>query len=75
MLSDNDIESEPWLMISMSLLYSVMMNIEKSEFWYGKLKERLAGAKGSEKREIQVGIAYLDIALPHRGQREHTRNY
>ena len=67
MLSDNDIESEPWLMISMSLLYSVMMNIEKSEFWYGKLKERLAGAKGSEKREIQVGIAYLDIALPHRG--------
>ena len=67
MLSDKDIESEPWLMISMSLLYSVMMNIEKSEFWYGRLKERLAGAKGSEKREIQVGLAYLDIALPHRG--------
>lgn len=67
MLSDKDIESEPWLMISMSLLYSVMMNIEKSEFWYGRLKERLADAKGSEKREIQVGLAYLDIALPHRG--------
>lgn len=66
-LSDKDIESEPWLMISMSLLYSVMMNIEKSEFWYGRLKERLAGAKGSEKREIEVGLAYLDIALPHRG--------
>ena len=67
MLSDKDIESEPWLMISMSLLYSVMMNVEKSEFWYGKLEERLAGAKGSEKREIQVGLAYLDIALPHKG--------
>ena len=67
MLSDKDIESEPWLMISMSLLYSVMLNIEKSEFWYGKLKERLAAAKGSEKREIQVGLAYLDIALPHKG--------
>ncbi|MGN0669147.1 MAG: LuxR C-terminal-related transcriptional regulator, partial [Oscillospiraceae bacterium] len=67
MLSEHDIESEPWLMISMSLLYSVLMNIEKSEFWYGRLKERLAGAKGSEKREIQVGLAYLDIALPHRG--------
>lgn len=67
MLSDKDIESEPWLMISMSLLYSVMLNIEKSEFWYGKLKERLADAKGSEKREIQVGLAYLDIALPHKG--------
>lgn len=67
MLSDKDIESEPWLMISMSLLYSVLMNIEKSEFWYGRLKERLAEAKGSEKREIQVGLAYLDIALPHRG--------
>ena len=67
MLSEKDIENEPWLMISMSLLYSVMLNIEKSEFWYGRLKERLADAKGSEKREIQVGLAYLDIALPHRG--------
>ncbi len=67
MLSDKDIESETWLMISMSLLYSVMLNIEKSEFWYGRLKERLASAKGSEKREIQVGLAYLDIALPHKG--------
>ena len=67
MLSDKDIESEPWLMISMSLLYSVMLNVEKSELWYGKLKARLAGAKGSEKREIQVGLAYLDIALPHKG--------
>lgn len=67
LLSEKDIESDPWLMISMSLLYSVMMNVEKSEFWYGRLKERLAGAKGLEKREISVGLAYLDIALPHKG--------
>lgn len=67
MLSDKDIESEPCLIISMSMLYSEMMNIEKSEFWYGKLKERLSSAKGSEKRDIMLGLVYLDIALPHRG--------
>ena len=67
MLSEKDIESEPCLIMSMSMLYSEMMNIEESEFWYGRLKDRLSTAKGSEKRDIMLWLAYLDIALPHRG--------
>lgn len=66
-LSDSEIESESCLIAAMSLLYSAVLNIERSEYWYGRLKERLKTAGGLEKRKIIVETAYLDLALPHRG--------
>ncbi|MGN0678273.1 MAG: hypothetical protein ACI4JS_01280, partial [Oscillospiraceae bacterium] len=67
MLRDEDIESEYCLMSSMSLLYSMLMNVEKSDYWYDRLKARLTGAKGSEKREILARIAFLDVSRMHTG--------
>lgn len=67
MLSDEDIESEYCLMSSMSLLYSMLLNVEKSDYWYSKLKTRLNGAKGAEKREILARIAFLDVSRVHTG--------
>ena len=67
MLSNEDIESECCLISSMSLLYSMLMNVEKSEYWYERLKARLDGARGAEKREILSRIAFLDVSLAHRG--------
>jgi len=67
MLPDEEIEKEICLMSSISFLYSMMMNVEKSEYWYDRLKEKAETAKGSEKREILSRIAYLNLALPHRG--------
>lgn len=69
-LSVEDVQSEPVLMTAMSVLYSVLMNTEKSEYWYSRLKEYAAEAKGDDRNEVDIHLAYLDIVLPHRGSRE-----
>lgn len=69
MLSDEDICSSVYLMSAMSLLYSMLMNFEKSDYWYSKLKEFRDHAKGNKQREATRQLAYLDISLPHLGSR------
>ncbi len=66
-LDEHDIEKNVVLMAAMSMLYSCMMEEEKSEYWYGKLKEYSQNAVGAERREALVRLVYLDIGLPHRG--------
>lgn len=66
-LEEDDIASSPTLMFAMSMLYSVQMNPEKSEFWYERLKDHASNALGDDKREANGFLLYLDIALPHRG--------
>ncbi len=66
-LDEADIEKSVVLMTGMSMLYSCMMDEEKSEYWYGKLKEYSQKAVGAEKREAISRLIYLDIGLPHRG--------
>ena len=72
-LSDEDIQREPVLMTAMSVLYSVLMNAEKSEYWYARLREYAANAKGDDRSEANAQIAYLDIVLPHRGSKDLVR--
>ena len=66
-LDEKEAETSPILMSTMSMLYSVMMNPEKSEYWYDKLKAYAASVKGGERREADEQLLYLDIGLPHRG--------
>lgn len=66
-LDESEIETNPLLMSVMSMLYSVMMNTEKSEYWYAKLKNFAATVKGGQRREADEQLLYLDIGLPHRG--------
>jgi len=68
-LDEQEIESSPVLMAGMSMLYSMLMEEEKSEYWYQKLAAFGKKAKGGVLREAQSQLAYLDIALPHRGSR------
>ena len=72
-ISDEDIQREPVLMTAMSVLYSVLMNAEKSEYWYARLREYAARAKGNDRSEANSQIAYLDIVLPHRGSKDLAR--
>ena len=44
-----------------------MMQEKESEYWYRKLEKFASTAKGGQKREAVSRLAYLDIALPHRG--------
>lgn len=62
-----EIEKEPTLMAAESVLYSVLMNTEKSEYWYSRLKQYAGSAKGTARNEAVGEIAYLDVVLPHRG--------
>ncbi|RKJ52536.1 hypothetical protein D7Y09_12195 [bacterium 1XD42-1] len=68
-LEEQEIETSPVLMAGMSMLYSMLMDEEKSEYWYEKLTAFAKKAKGGTLREAQSRLAYLDIALPHRGSR------
>lgn len=48
----------------------MLMDPEKSEFWYEKLAEFAKTATGGAKREAKSRLCYLDIGLPHRGSRD-----
>lgn len=68
-LDEEDIENTPNLMSAMALLYSILMNPEKSEYWYNKLEDYAKKATGGEKREIEALLLNLDLSLPHRGSK------
>ncbi len=69
-MDEREIADSPVLMAGMSMLCSMLMDGEKSEYWYEKLKAFAAGAKGGVRREAQSRLSYLDIGLPHRGSRD-----
>lgn len=67
MLSDEDIRSNAYLMSAMSMLYSMLLDFDKSEYWYNELKAYKNRTTGSKQREAICLIAYLDVGLPSRG--------
>ncbi|MCQ2524059.1 MAG: LuxR C-terminal-related transcriptional regulator [Lachnospiraceae bacterium] len=78
MLPEEEVENDPILMSALSMLYSVLMQEDKSEYWYAKLKNYSEKTTGGEKREALRRLAYLNIALPHRGSAavaDLMRNY
>lgn len=66
-LTEAEIAQSAVLMAGMSMMYSLLMQEEESEYWYGKLKSYAEMSKGGQKREALSWLVYLDIALPHRG--------
>lgn len=73
-LPEKKIKESPMLMAGMSMLYSMLMQTDKSEYWYQQLEmfEKSAD-KGSEEKKIAIErLAYLDIGLPHRGTKGIT---
>ncbi len=66
-MEERELEESPVLMAGMSMLYSLMMQEKESEYWYRKLEKFASTANGGQKREAVSRLAYLDIALPHRG--------
>lgn len=65
-LSDKEIESSIYLMRGMSMLCSLLMDTEKSEYWYNRLAGKIDDYRGVQKKEAEITLAYLDISLPHR---------
>ena len=68
-LPDEEIKDTPSLMAGMSMLCDLLLLPEESEEWYDSLTEFAQDKRRarSQRREAESLIAYLDIALPHRG--------
>ena len=66
-LPEQIIEESPALMAGMSLLHSMLMNIEESERWYQALEQYADTHTGGQRMEARSRLIYLKIALPHRG--------
>lgn len=67
MLPEETIATSPVLMAGMSMLQSMLLNIEESERWYKKLEEFAQSSGGSARQEARNRLLYLDLSLPHRG--------
>lgn len=65
-LPEEIIEDSLELLSGMSMLSSMLLNIDESERWYEKLKEKEKELHGSRKKTARGWLAYLDIGLPHR---------
>lgn len=68
-MTEEQLETSPILMSGISMLYSLLMQPEKSEYWYNKLQyfEKNVASNSNDKREARRRLIYLDITLPHRG--------
>ena len=66
-LSDEKIRTSPELMMGMSMLQSLLLNIEESEHWYQDLEQYAKEHAGRERRRARSKLLYLEIGLPHRG--------
>ncbi|MBR1629980.1 MAG: hypothetical protein IJ679_12070 [Lachnospiraceae bacterium] len=68
-LPEEEIKNSPILMAGMSMLCDLLLMAEKSEEWYGALLafEQDARNRWERRREARSRLAYLDLALPHRG--------
>ena len=66
-LSDEKIRTSPELMMGMSMLQSLLLDIEESEHWYQELEKYAKEHSGRERRRARSELLYLEIGLPHRG--------
>ena len=69
-LPEEKICKSPELMCGMSMLQSLLLNIEESERWYEELKKYAKEHTGGEKRLARSRLLYLEIGLPHRGSED-----
>ena len=66
-LPEELISGSPVLMAGISLLQSMLMNIEESNRWYHQLEKFAEEHSGQMKKEALSRLFYLKISLPHTG--------
>lgn len=66
-LPDETVRGSLELMAAMSMLQSIIMNEEESEYWYHELEEFMKRQTGAMREEARMRLLFLDIGLPHRG--------
>lgn len=66
-LPEERIRTSPELMAGMSMLQSLLLDVEESERWYEELETYAREHTGSQRRTARAELLYLEIGLPHRG--------
>lgn len=66
-LTEDKIRESVELIAGMSMLQSMLLNIEESERWFEELKQLESTLSGSSQKAAKGQLVYLEIALPHRG--------
>lgn len=61
------VADSPVLMAGLSLLHSMLLNIDESERWYHELEVYAQKHSGSSGKEARDRLLYLKIGLPHTG--------
>ena len=74
-LPEERLQRTPELMCGMSMMHSLMLRAGESERWYGELERfsRDEREPAMARRKARELLAYLQIALPHRGSRHVAR--
>lgn len=65
-LPEEVVRENVYLMSGMSMLCSLLLEPDRSDYWYRELHRYWEGARGGEKKEAQLQLIYLEIALPQR---------
>lgn len=65
-LDEETITQYPELMAAVCMLYSLMLDVEQSEYWYGVLKEKSKTLTGKPQKTAKRYLTYLDIACIHK---------
>lgn len=66
-LPEEEVASDVVLMSGMAMVCSISLMPEESELWYERLRAASRGLSGADRAAARRHLAYLDIALPHRG--------
>lgn len=66
-LPEDVIKQDAELICAMSMLESIMLNDEASDYWYQVLENHAKTLTGSAKKLAQARLMHLDIILPHKG--------
>lgn len=71
-LPQEEILKSSSLICGMSMLNSLCLDYEASEYWYNELQEYATRLKknDSEYKDVQGKLIYLDISLPHRSSKK-----
>lgn len=68
-MPEKEVLRSPILMAGMSMLCSLFMDFDRSEYWYRALQNFAGNCKKTDPsyKDTQGRLVYLDIALPQRG--------
>lgn len=65
-LDEDTILQYPELIAAVCMLYSLMLDVEQSEYWYAILKEKSKTLTGRPQKTAKRYLTYLDVACIHK---------